>query len=285
MLTSLFTSELINFSLVDNTERSNNKRRRALISTHINTAFVHRRQIFQHFLFQSVNLSYLSLTLYSLNMFLDKFLKMTGKLRPIVLCGPSGAGKSTLLKRLMAEHPHAFAFSVSHTTRAPRPGEQNGREYHFVPRDEMQRMIGGEEFLEHAQFSGNYYGTSRQAVQHVLESGRICVLDVDIQGVRNLKKTTLNPVYLFIKPPSLDELEKRLRERGTESDDSLRKRLDTARVELEYERTEPHAFDCVIVNDNLDRAYDKLTAYLKQAIGFNNDTNNNNNNNNDSKAN
>jgi guanylate kinase len=188
------------------------------------------------------------------------------KLQPVVFCGPSGSGKSTLLKRLMAEFPMAFAFSVSHTTRKPRPGEENGREYHFVTIDEIKRGIDAGEFLEHAQFSGNFYGTSKRAVENVLSSGRICALDIDIQGVINLKKTDLNPIYCFVKPPSLESLEKRLRERGTETDDSLKKRLDTAKVELEYEKNEPNAFDYVIVNDNLDQAYEKLKAILMPLI-------------------
>lgn len=188
------------------------------------------------------------------------------KLQPVVFCGPSGSGKSTLLKRLMVEFPKAFAFSVSHTTRKPRPGEENGREYHFVTVDEIKRGIDAGEFLEHAQFSGNFYGTSKRAVENVLSSGRICALDIDIQGVINLKKTDLNPIYCFVKPPSLESLEKRLRERGTETDDSLKKRLDTAKVELEYEKNEPNAFDYVIVNDNLDQAYEKLKAILMPLI-------------------
>ena len=110
------------------------------------------------------------------------------------------------------------------------------------------------------------YGTSKKAVLDVLSSGRLCVLDVDIQGVKSLKTTDLNPLYLFIKPPSLDELEKRLRERGTETDESLQKRLDTAKRELDYEKAEPNAFDHVIVNDDLDRAYEKLKAILSQQI-------------------
>lgn len=191
---------------------------------------------------------------------------MASSIRPVVFCGPSGAGKSTLLKRLMKEHPKAFAFSVSHTTRSPRPGEQNGREYHFVSRDEMTKLIDDNQFLEHAQFSGNMYGTSKKAVQDVLSSGRICVLDVDIQGVKNLKKTDLNPLYLFIKPPSLEELEKRLRERGTETEESLQKRLDTAKSELDYEKNEKHAFDHVIVNDDLESAYEKLKVILNEPI-------------------
>ena len=188
------------------------------------------------------------------------------KLRPVVFCGPSGSGKSTLLKRLMAEFPNAFAFSVSHTTRQPRAGEQDGREYHFTTREFMQNAVAQGEFLESAEFSGNMYGTSKKSVEQVLSSGRICALDIDLQGVKNLKKTDLNPIYCFVKPPSMEQLEKRLRERNTETEDSLRKRLDTAKLELEYERSEPNAFDHVIVNDNLDVAYDKLKDILRSQI-------------------
>ena len=187
------------------------------------------------------------------------------KLRPVVFCGPSGTGKSTLIKRLMNEYPNAFAFSVSHTTRKPREGEKDGREYHFVTREQMIKAIENNEFLENAEFSGNMYGTSKKAVEDVLSSGRICALDVDIQGVLSLKKTTLNPIYLFIKPPSMEILEKRLRDRGTETDESIRKRLDTALRELEYEK-KGDLFDDVIVNDNLDSAYGKLKEILKPQI-------------------
>ena len=110
------------------------------------------------------------------------------------------------------------------------------------------------------------YGTSKKAVQDVLSSGRICVLDVDIQGVKNLKKTDLNPLYLFIKPPSLGELEKRLRDRGTETEESLQKRLDTAKLELDYENSEKNAFDHVMVNDDLDKAYESLKTILNDQI-------------------
>lgn len=185
------------------------------------------------------------------------------QIRPIVFCGPSGAGKSTLLKKLISEFPDSFAFSVSHTTRNPRKGETEGKEYHFVTKEEMLKKIDRGDFLEHAQFSGNFYGTSKQAVDDVLKSGRLCTLDVDIQGVINLKKTDLNPIFVFIKPPSIGELEKRLRNRGTETDESLKKRLETAEVELEYERSESSAFDHVIVNEELESAYEQLKGILK----------------------
>ena len=103
--------------------------------------------------------------------------------RPIAFCGPSGSGKSTLLNRLILEYPHLFAFSVSHTTRNPRPGEENGKNYHFVDREIMLNKIGRNEFLEYTEFSGNIYGTSKESITDVLQSGRICALDVDIQGI------------------------------------------------------------------------------------------------------
>uniref|UniRef100_A0A671G7B3 Guanylate kinase n=1 Tax=Rhinolophus ferrumequinum TaxID=59479 RepID=A0A671G7B3_RHIFE len=158
--------------------------------------------------------------------------------RPVVLSGPSGAGKSTLLKRLLQEHSDIFGFSVSHTTRDPRPGEENGRDYYFVTREVMQRDIAAGDFVEHAEFSGNLYGTSKAAVRAVQAVNRICVLDVDLQGVRNIKKTDLRPIYIFVQPPSLDVLEQRLRQRNTETEESLAKRLAAARADMESRNQE-----------------------------------------------
>nr|XP_034363148.1 guanylate kinase isoform X1 [Arvicanthis niloticus] len=181
--------------------------------------------------------------------------------RPVVLSGPSGAGKSTLLKKLFQEHGSIFGFSVSHTTRNPRPGEEDGKDYYFVTREMMQRDIAAGDFIEHAEFSGNLYGTSKEAVRAVQAMNRICVLDVDLQGVRSIKKTDLCPIYISVQPPSLDVLEQRLRLRNTETEESLAKRLAAARADMESSK-EPGLFDLVIVNDNLDKAY----ATLKQAL-------------------
>nr|XP_031527974.1 guanylate kinase isoform X2 [Vicugna pacos] len=158
--------------------------------------------------------------------------------RPVVLSGPSGAGKSTLLKRLLQEHGSIFSFSVSHTTRNPRPGEENGKDYYFVTREVMQRDIAAGDFIEHAEFSGNLYGTSKAAVRAVQAVNRICVLDVDLQGVRNIKKTDLQPIYICVQPPSLDVLEQRLRQRNTETEESLAKRLAAARADMESRNKE-----------------------------------------------
>uniref|UniRef100_A0A1A7Z3D9 Guanylate kinase n=1 Tax=Iconisemion striatum TaxID=60296 RepID=A0A1A7Z3D9_9TELE len=181
--------------------------------------------------------------------------------RPVVFSGPSGAGKSTLLKKLMKEYENVFGFSVSHTTRKPRPGEENGKDYHYVTRETMQAGINNGEFIENAEFSGNMYGTSKAAVQAVQAKNLICILDIDMQGVKNIKKTDLDPIYISIQPPSMEVLEKRLRDRKTESEESLQKRLNAAKVEIEFSK-EPGVFDAIVVNDNLEDAYGRL----KQAL-------------------
>nr|XP_043903102.1 guanylate kinase 1b isoform X2 [Solea senegalensis] len=185
--------------------------------------------------------------------------------RPLVLSGPSGAGKSTLMKRLMKEHEGVFGFSVSHTTRNPRPGEENGKDYHFTTREAMEEGISKGDFIENAEFSGNMYGTSKAAIEDVLAKNLICILDVDIQGVKRIKETDLNPIYISIQPPSMDILEKRLRDRQTETEESLQKRLEAARIDMELSK-EPGVFDVVIVNDDLERAYEELKDILSEEI-------------------
>ncbi|XP_050450382.1 guanylate kinase isoform X2 [Cataglyphis hispanica] len=186
---------------------------------------------------------------------------MIHKARPLVFCGPSGSGKSTLIKRLFDEFPDTFKFSVSHTTRMPRPGEEDGTHYHFTNKEKMQEQIKNGEFIESATFSGNLYGTSKQAVEEVQRLGKICVLDIDIQGVKQIKYTHLNPLYIFIKPPSILELERRLKARNTETEESLQRRLAIAKTELEYGET-PGNFDIIIENDNLENAYEILRNFI-----------------------
>ncbi|XP_071552826.1 guanylate kinase isoform X2 [Panulirus ornatus] len=181
--------------------------------------------------------------------------------RPLVLCGPSGAGKSTLLKKLLEEFGPHFGFSVSHTTRLPRPGEEHGKHYYFVTREEMEEAISKGEFIEHAEYSANLYGTSKKAVDDVLSSGRICILDIDTQGVIQVKNTDLQAQLVFIKPPSLEELKKRLEARGTETEESLAKRLNTAEKELEYGAVEGN-FHKIIVNDVVEDAYQELKDFM-----------------------
>ncbi|CAO1438323.1 unnamed protein product [Diamesa hyperborea] len=185
--------------------------------------------------------------------------------KPLVICGPSGSGKSTLLKRLFKEFPHTFGFSVSHTTRKPRNGEENGVHYHFVSVEEMQAGIENGDFIETAVFSGNMYGTSKKAVENVQKHGKVCVLDIEIEGVKQIKNTNLNPVLVFINPPSIEELEQRLRKRNTETEDSLQKRLNTARAELDYGSAAGN-FDVVIHNQIFKKAYHELRDFILKEL-------------------
>ncbi|CAK1544665.1 unnamed protein product [Leptosia nina] len=198
--------------------------------------------------------------------FLKSFFKMVQKgPRPLVLCGPSGSGKSTLLKRLLKEFPDKFGFSVSHTTRCPRPGEKDGVHYHFTTKDQMSAAITKGEFIETAIFSENMYGTSKKAVEDVRRTGRICVLDIEIEGVKQIKRTDLDPVLVFVMPPSIGELERRLRNRNTEQEEALQKRLEQALHEIEYGK-QPGNFHIVILNDNLDKAYTELRDFLAKNL-------------------
>jgi len=184
---------------------------------------------------------------------------------PLVLCGPSGSGKSTVMKKLMASYGEYFGFSVSHTTRQPRPGEEDGKDYHYVAKEKMQELIDEGAFIENATFSGNMYGTSKAAVQDVLDSGKICILDIDVQGVKAVKKTDLKPRFVFVKPPGMEVLEARLRARGTETEESLAKRLGAAAAEMEYGE-EKGNFDVIIINDDLEKAYEGLRDFIMPDI-------------------
>lgn len=179
----------------------------------------------------------------------------------MVVCGPSGVGKGTLLGRLMAEYPDDFGFSVSHTTRQPRPGEKDGVHYHFCSKESMEKMIADGGFIEYARVHANLYGTSIAAVRDVSEQGKTCLLDIDVQGAELVKKTDLKARFLFVAPPRFDELEKRLRGRGTESEDKIQLRLKNAREELAYLEKDGF-FDAIIVNDDIERAYSELKKVL-----------------------
>lgn len=180
--------------------------------------------------------------------------------RPIVISGPSGTGKSTLLKKLLAEYPDKFGFSVSNTTRNPRAGETHGVDYHFTTVDDFKDMIDKNQFIEWAQFSGNYYGTSIKAVEDVAKINRICILDIDMQGVKQVKNTHLNARYLFLSPPLIELLKERLVGRGTETEDSIAKRVAAAAAEMEYAKTGAH--DKIVVNDDLETAYKEFKEFI-----------------------
>jgi len=184
-------------------------------------------------------------------------------IRPLVLSGPSGAGKSTLLRRLMADFPETFGFSVSHTTRPPRGGEVHGRDYTFVTRPEFEGLVQGGEFIESAEFSQNLYGTSFEAVRRVQESGKICILDIDLQGVRSVKgNPRMAARFVLVRPPSFEALRLRLEGRATESRESLELRLRTAEAELAFADENPHFYDLEIVNDDVETAYQRLCDFI-----------------------
>ena len=188
--------------------------------------------------------------------------KMANPPKPLVICGPSGVGKSTIIKRLTDEFPGLFGFSVSHTTRQPRNGESEGVNYYYVTRENFLSLKEKGEFIESAEFSGNMYGTSKMAIQSVQEKGQICILDIEMQGVMQIKKIPeLDPNYVFVQPPSIEELERRLKERKTETEESLKKRLDTAKRELEYGANKDN-FDIIIVNKDVDVASAELRAFM-----------------------
>ncbi|CAI5438093.1 unnamed protein product [Caenorhabditis angaria] len=186
--------------------------------------------------------------------------------RPIVLSGPSGGGKSTILSRAMKEYPESFAFSVSHTTRQPREGETHGTHYYFTDKIDMEEMIRRGEFIEYATFGGNTYGTSKKAVEEVEKTGKICVLDIELQGVRNIKQSHLDARYILIRAPSIKLLEERLRARGTETEETLQKRLKHAEEDLIEVEKNPHLFDKVIINDDLERAYNEFIDTIRDDL-------------------
>lgn len=181
--------------------------------------------------------------------------------RPIVICGPSGSGKSTLLKKLFEEFPNTFGFCVSHTTRKPRPKEQDGVDYIFVSHDDMKASIAKGEFIETATFSGNMYGTSKQAVYRIQEVGKVCILDIEPNGVEQVKQTELNPILIYNNPPSIQALEERLRKRNTETEESLKKRLHAAEDEIAYGLT-PGNFHKIIENIEIEQAYKEFREFI-----------------------
>ncbi|PIA48376.1 hypothetical protein AQUCO_01400767v1 [Aquilegia coerulea] len=187
--------------------------------------------------------------------------------KPIVISGPSGVGKGTLITKLMTEFPSMFGFSVSHTTRAPRNKEKNGIHYHFTERMAMEKDIRDGKFLESASVHGNLYGTSVEAVDVVSDAGKRCILDIDVQGARLVRANSLEAIFIFICPPSFEELEQRLRARGTETEEQVQKRLRNARAEL-GEGKSSGLFDHILVNDDLEKCYESLKVLLAYSIAI-----------------
>ncbi|XP_054160402.1 guanylate kinase-like [Oppia nitens] len=186
--------------------------------------------------------------------------------RPLVVCGPSGSGKSTLLRRLLAEFPDYFRFSISHTTRKPRSEETDGKDYYFIERKTFEKMICENRFVEFATFSDHLYGTSFESLSFVQKSNRIPVLDLDINGIRSLKNQRFFAKYLFIRAPNVLTLERNLRNRGSEDETSLRKRLLQAVQDMEFVDKNPMLFDVIIINKDLEEAYCQLKSCLSDDI-------------------
>ncbi|KAH7430195.1 hypothetical protein KP509_09G087700 [Ceratopteris richardii] len=161
----------------------------------------------------------------------------------------------------MKDFPSMFGFSVSHTTRQPRHLERNGVHYHFTERSWMESAIQEGKFLESADVHGNLYGTSIAAVESVANDGKRCILDIDVQGARAVKKSALDAAFIFIAPPSLEQLEGRLRGRGTENEEQIQKRLKNAKAELECGR-DSSIFNHYLINDDLDECYSELKRLL-----------------------
>ena len=177
-----------------------------------------------------------------------------------IVSAPSGAGKSSLIQALLKTQPlYDTQVSVSHTTRAPRPGEVHGEHYYFVNHDEFRSMIGRDAFLEHAEVFGNYYGTSREAIEQVLASGVDVFLDIDWQGAQQIREKMPHARSIFILPPSKIELDRRLRGRGQDSEEVIAKRMAEAKSEISHYSE----YDYVIVNDDFDTALMDFKAILR----------------------
>ena len=175
----------------------------------------------------------------------------------IVVSGASGTGKGTVCKKILADLP-AVAYSISATTRAPRPGEVDGKEYYFISRDEFKAWIDDGKFLEFAEVYGNYYGTPLNKIEERLKRGEDILLEIDVQGALNVKRKMPEGIYIFLLPPSLEELRRRIEGRGTETPESLKRRLANAVAEIQIGRE----YDYAVVNDSVDNAAAQIKAIL-----------------------
>jgi len=188
------------------------------------------------------------------------------KYKPLVLCGPSGAGKSTFTSYLMSEaspYKSIFAFSVSSTTRQPRAGEKDGVHYHFTSKEEFMAEVERGNFLEHNEVHGNMYGTHKSAVREIMAQGKICLLDIDVKGAMDIAKKQnkeFNCNYLFVQTKTVDDLRARLNARGTETEETLNKRVSNAEKEMKMAK-ECGLFQKTLVNEDKD-------AFIKQATQF-----------------
>ena len=190
---------------------------------------------------------------------------MSGKI--VIIVAPSGTGKSTLIEGLMEQYPQ-LEWSVSYTTRPIRPSEIHGKDYFYTDPEEFEQMIGQDSFVEWAKVHSNYYGTSKEFVDTGLKEGRFILFDLDVQGVDSFKKIYGEDAHvIFIEPPSIEELEKRLRSRGTETEAIVSERINNAKDELKRKND----YDYLVINDDIDTAKQHLIEIIGNIIGSNND--------------
>ena len=177
--------------------------------------------------------------------------------KTFIIAGPSGVGKGTIIKKLFESRDNLY-FSVSATTRAPRPGEMDGVDYHFISRERFQDWIAHNAFLEHAEFVGNLYGTPKKYVDEAMDSGKDVILDIEVQGAEQVHRQRPDVVRIFIAPPSWEELERRLMGRGTENLSKVRQRLARSREEILLARY----YDYLVINSDLDQAVREIEAVI-----------------------
>lgn len=177
--------------------------------------------------------------------------------KTFIISGPSGVGKSTVLKALLEKRPDLY-FSVSATTREPRAGEIDGVHYHFLDVDTFREWIARDEFLEYAEYVGNFYGTPKRYVDAAMNRGQDVILDIEVQGAIQVTSKRPDTVRIFIAPPSWTELERRLTERGTDEPDQIQKRLLRAKVEFQT----AHTYEYFVINDTVETAVNELTAIM-----------------------
>ena len=177
--------------------------------------------------------------------------------KTFIICGPSGVGKGTVVAKLLASDPTLY-FSVSATTRDPRPGEIDGKHYHFLSREQFAQWVEEDAFLEHAEFVGNCYGTPKKFIDKAMEQGRDVILDIEIQGAEQVHTKRPDAVRIYVAPPSWEELERRLIGRGTEDMEKVKSRLARGKEEFLVAKD----FDYFVINDTVDRAVDEISAIM-----------------------